>query len=62
MKKPVEALERLREAESFIGSQTTRLFLDDANPRFRLGWLRSVRAILKANDIEPENLEGLWHT
>jgi hypothetical protein len=57
-----EALQRLSEAESFIGSPINTLFGDDfhANPRQR--WLDSVRKILTANGIEPENLDGRWHT
>lgn len=62
MKLSAEALERLREAESFIGSPVNDLFMDNmtGNPRQR--WLDSVRRILKANGIEPENLGGRWHT
>ena len=57
-----EALERLREAESFVGSPVNDLFMDGltGNPRQR--WLDSVRRILLANGVEPENLPGVWHT
>lgn len=57
-----EALERLREAESFIGSPVNDLFGDDFSHDPRGTWLRSVREILVANGIEPENLAGRWHT
>ncbi len=62
MKFEAEALERLREAESFIGSEVTEMFMDEVQPSYRLDWLRSVRQILKDNGIEPENLSGKWHT
>ena len=54
-----DALERLREAESFLGSPVNELFLDK---NWRQRWLDSVRHILKVNGIEPENLDGPWHT
>lgn len=57
-----DALERLREAESFIGSPVNHLFMDDLSPDHRKNWLRSVREILTANGIEPENLAGPWRT
>lgn len=60
MKMQKEALERLREAESFIGSPATETI-----PLFRearLTWLKSVRVILRNNNVEPENLSGPWHT
>jgi hypothetical protein len=49
-----DALERLREAESFYGSivVVTEPFMDDGRRR----WLASVREILLANGIEIENL------
>jgi hypothetical protein len=62
MRKEVEALERLREAESFVGSPVTVMFMDEVSPEHRKQWLDSVRRILVANGIEPENLEGRWHT
>lgn len=61
MKMAKEALERLREAESFIGSPV-ELLMDNLSFNPRQAWLNSVREILKANKIEPENLEGRWHT
>ena len=59
-----EALERLREAESILGSEVCRTFLDtqQVGAESRQRWLDSVRIILKKNGIEPENLRGLWHT
>lgn len=57
-----EALERLREAESFIGSPVNDLFFDDFDSDPRRRWLASVREILRANKIKPENLAGRWHT
>lgn len=62
MKMECHALERLREAESFIGSPVNHLFSDGLDSRYRKDWLKSVREILTANNIEPENLEGRWHT
>jgi hypothetical protein len=62
MKRSREALERLREAESFIGSPVNELFMDRLNPQHRRDWLKSVRAILTDNGIEPENLDGEWRT
>jgi len=62
MKLEREALERLREAESFVGSPVTEMFMDDVNPEYRQKWLASVRKILQTNGIEPENLCGRWHT
>jgi hypothetical protein len=57
-----EALERLREAESFIGSPINELFFDNLDGDPRREWLRSVRKILKASGIKPENLAGRWRT
>jgi len=62
MKLESEALERLREAESFVGSPVTEMFMDDVNPEYRQKWLASVRKILQTNGIKPENLSGRWHT
>jgi len=62
MKMTNEALERLREAESFIGAPINSLFMDNLTGDPRREWLRSVREILKVNGIEPENLSGRWHT
>ena len=62
MKMIEEALERLREAESFVGSPVTRMFLDDVAPENRLRWLQGVREVLRANNVEVENLPGRWHT
>jgi hypothetical protein len=62
MKMSKEALERLREAESFIGSPINELFMDRMSNNPRQGWLNSVREILKANGIEPENLDGRWQS
>jgi predicted Zn-dependent peptidase len=56
------ALERLREAESFVGSEMTQMFLDNMNPEHRLGWLRLVRSLLRQCNIPVENLSGRWHT
>lgn len=61
MKMESEALQRLREAESLIGSPVTEMFMDSF-PEHRRGWLKSVREVLTANNIEPENLAGRWHT
>jgi hypothetical protein len=55
------ALEKLREAESMIGSPVTEMFMDRF-PEHRRQWLRSVRELLSKNKIEPENLDGPWHT
>lgn len=57
-----DLLERLREAESLIGSPTTMMFIDKIDPEHRLQWLRSVRTLLTKHQIEPENLPGRWHT
>jgi hypothetical protein len=57
-----EALERLRSAESMIGTPHTNMFMDAAAPEHRLRWLRETRALLKVNGVEPENLDGPWHT
>lgn len=62
MKMADEALERLCEAESFIGSPVNELFFDELDGNPRQQWLDSVRKILKANEIEPENLSGRWQT
>jgi hypothetical protein len=62
VKSEAKVLERLREAESFVGSPVTEMFMDNVNPEFRLVWLRSVRDLLKENGIEPENLSGRWRT
>jgi hypothetical protein len=62
MKMEAEALERLREAESFIGSPVNELFMDNLTDKPRQRWLDSVRQILRANGIEPENLGGRWQT
>jgi predicted Zn-dependent peptidase len=56
------ALERLREAESLIGTETTHMFLDDVNPEHRLMWLRLVRSLLRQCNIPVENLSGRWRT
>jgi len=57
-----EALERLSEAESFIGSPSTEMFMDNLDGEPRKKWLASVRKILTANGIKPENLSGPWRT
>src|SRR5689334_5567649 len=57
-----DALERLREAESFVGAPINELFMDNLTGNPRQKWLDSVRRILLANGIEPENLDGRWHT
>ena len=57
-----ELLEKLREAESIMGSPTTEMFMDRAAPEHRLNWLRSARKLLESNGVEPENLPGRWHT
>jgi hypothetical protein len=62
MKNGKAVLNKLREAESLIGTETTKMFMDIINPEHRLGWLRETRALLKQNSIEPENLSGEWHT
>lgn len=62
MKMEQEALERLREAESFIGSPINELFSDNLYGNPRQQWLDSVRAILIVNKVEPENLDGKWDT
>jgi len=62
MKMEKEALDRLSEAESFIGSPINELFGDDFSTSPRQRWLDSVRKILTANGITPENLSGRWKT
>ena len=57
-----KTLNRLREAESLIGSPTTEMFMDQVAPEHRLEWLRSTREILTAHGVKPENLSGRWHT
>jgi hypothetical protein len=57
----IAALERLREAESLIGSETTVMLMDNF-PEHRLMWLRLTRSLLRQCGIEPENLAGRWHT
>lgn len=61
MRKENEVLEQLRAAESLIGTPTTEMFMDQF-PEHRLKWLRETRALLELNGIEPENLDGRWHT
>ena len=55
-----ECLERLREAESILGTSVTK------TPPFtregRLRWLRSTRRLLVEAGIEVENLFGEWST
>jgi hypothetical protein len=55
-----EALERLREAESILGSPTTEMppFTDEGRQR----WLEQTRVLLAECGIEAENLSGRWHT
>lgn len=57
-----EALVWLLEAESIIGSPTTKMYMDEADPEHRKNWLKAVRRLLTRNCIEPENLGGRWHT
>jgi len=62
---PTNVVECLAQAESFIGTETTHMFMDDVtvgSEQHRLDWLRKVRTILKDNGIQPENLSGRWHT
>ena len=55
-----EMLERLREAESILGSEVTE------TPPFtregRLRWLKQTRELLHQAGVEPENLMGEWRT
>jgi hypothetical protein len=62
MRMEAEALERLREAESFVGTEMSELFGDEMAPSGRQKWLDSVRHILLANKVPIENLSGRWHT
>ena len=62
MKMEAEALERLREAESFVGSPVNELFGDNFVDNPRQKWLDSVRRILLENGIKPENLRCRWRT
>jgi hypothetical protein len=57
----IAALERLREAESLIGTETTTMLMDNF-PEHRLMWLRLTRALLRQCGIQPENLGGRWQT
>ena len=57
----IAALERLREAESMIGSEATQMFMDE-HPEHRLSWLSLTRSLLRQCGVKPENLSGRWKT